>query len=75
MSEPVTGNKQEPIYHGIIPPKLLPPGQVPCYYVLCRCDPDTWQKVMLWLDDRREAWRGTCGHCGREHWADDAGGA
>ena len=75
MSEPVTGNKQEPVYHGIIPPKLLPPGQVPCYYVSCRCDPEVWIRVTLLLDARREAWRGTCGHCGREHWADDAGGA
>ena len=75
MSEPVTGNKQEPIYHGILPPKLLPPGQPPCYFVLCLCSPDWMQNVILTLDERREAWRGACGHCGREHWADAAGGA
>ena len=69
-----TEAKQEPAYHGVIPPKLLPLGQVPCYYVRCCCDPERWQKVNLLLDARREAWKGVCGHCGREHWADAAGG-
>ena len=55
----MTEAKQEPAYHGIIPPKLLPPGQVPCYYVSCRCDrPRLWQRVTLLLDARKVAWGG-----------------
>ena len=74
MTEDMTEAKQEPAYHGVIPPKLLPPGQVPYYYVSCRCDPEVWIRVMLLLDARKVAWKGVCGHCGREHWADAAGG-
>ena len=39
-------------------------------HVSCYCDPQGRQKVMLLLDARSKAWRGVCGHCGRERWVD-----
>ena len=65
----MSDDKQPPVYYGVLP------SGPPCYVILCACVPEWTQNVILMLDERREAWRGTCGHCGREHWADDAGGA
>ena len=45
-------------------------GETPGYHVSCYCDPQGRQKVMLLLDARSKAWRGVCGHCGRERWVD-----
>ena len=72
MSEGRTSAKQKPFYHGILPP-LLPPGQMPSCYVYCRCAPVIGERVMLLLDAHRRTWQGVCGHCGREHWAQNAG--